>query len=422
MLTLAVLGGSSYGSYALLEALHHAIEHGELPPLRVRLIARDTRRADAIINLHAARNSRDRLSSHLSLSSHPWGPSGLDNANFVLCQIRPGGMTGREQDEQLALAAGIPGDEGLGPSGFANFLRSYPVLVQTADLIRSTCPDAIVLQMSSPLGLTVRLFNDHGLRCYGVCELPMTTARTIYHEAKARHGLSIKHNHHFGVNHQCWLFNFTDDTGQDVTAFLLDQLDTHGVNGVDKSTVLKYQAFPVHYLRLHFHPEQLVQAQRQAGSRAKQLVDWQQRVDQCLDITGGMPDTLKAHSILGERVMNWYQDGVVPVLSAFTQTEPRRVSLNVTMPTDGYPIARSSVIEIPCIVSRTGIEPLLATSPVQVMHFTNRLLDYEVLAYQAAQHPIFKTITHALQANPMVSTAEIADRLAKKLVEDYSWN
>lgn len=421
MLTLSVLGGSSYGSYALLEALLRSIERGELAPLRVCLIARDTRRADAIMRLFMSRHPCDVYDGKLALSSHPWGASGLDGANFVLCQIRPGGMAGREQDERFALAEGIPGDEGLGPGGFANFLRSYPVLQQTASLVRDTCPGAIVLQMSSPLGLSVRLFNDHGLRCFGVCELPMTTARTIYQCSKARHGISIVQNQHFGVNHQSWLYNFTDDVGRDVTMKLLNYGDCAGDIAIDKHILLRYQAFPVHYLKLYFHPDRVTHAQRHAGSRAQKLAVWQQRLDQCLGIGGSSQDSAQAVSLLSERLTNWYEDGVVPVLAAFLHRQPRRVSLNIAMTAADNPLGRAGVVEMPCSVSESGILPLVSTPPTPVGNFTNRVLDFEERAYYAAQHPTSAAIAQAMESNPMVPSAKIAIRLAKKLVGERLW-
>ena len=50
-------------------------------------------------------------------------PDALNQADIIVSQIRVGGMAARAQDEQMALEVGIPGDEGVGPSGLAAYLR-----------------------------------------------------------------------------------------------------------------------------------------------------------------------------------------------------------------------------------------------------------------------------------------------------------
>jgi hypothetical protein len=77
-----------------------------------------------------------------------------------MCLVRAGGMNGRARDEALALAAGVPADEGLAAGGLACFLRGRALISALAARCRSFAPSAVFLQMSSPLGLNVAITRD----------------------------------------------------------------------------------------------------------------------------------------------------------------------------------------------------------------------------------------------------------------------
>ena len=66
--------------------------------------------------------------------------------------IRVGGLAARQADEDLSRRFGVPGDEGLGPGGAANALRTLPVLAELAADLRRVAPGATVLNLVSPLG------------------------------------------------------------------------------------------------------------------------------------------------------------------------------------------------------------------------------------------------------------------------------
>ncbi len=62
-------------------------------------------------------------------------------ADVIVLMIRVGGLAARRDDEDLSRRFGMPGDEGLGPGGAANALRTLPVLAELADRPPAGRPD-----------------------------------------------------------------------------------------------------------------------------------------------------------------------------------------------------------------------------------------------------------------------------------------
>ena len=160
--------------------------------------------------------------------------SALAGADAVICQVRPGGMRARAEDEALAVREGLPGDEGLGPSGLANFLRSRPVMDRLAEAWAGRAPGAAFLQLSSPLSLNVAQVERHtGHAVAGLCELPATVWAAVQHEAALRLGAGPLRRAHLGSNHWAWLYAFRDEAGRDRTDEVIAALDTQTLAQVE---------------------------------------------------------------------------------------------------------------------------------------------------------------------------------------------
>ena len=59
-----------------------------------------------------------------------------EDIDFVLVQIRAGGLKMRELDEKIPLKYGVIGQETCGPGGFAYGMRSVPAMIELVKTIR----------------------------------------------------------------------------------------------------------------------------------------------------------------------------------------------------------------------------------------------------------------------------------------------
>lgn len=92
-------------------------------------------------------------------------------ASFVVTTVRPGGVEGRIVDERIALGQNVLGQETTGPGGFAMALRSIPVILAYARLLRRISPGAWLFNFTNPAGLVTQALSDAGIeRCVGICD------------------------------------------------------------------------------------------------------------------------------------------------------------------------------------------------------------------------------------------------------------
>jgi len=129
---LAILGGGGFRVPLIYRALAHRPEIGidevtlyDDDPARLAVIA-------AV--LAAAPGPAVRPASSLA--------DAVRGSDVVFSAIRVGGADGRVRDERRALDAGILGQETVGAGGISYALRTLPVALRAAQVIRDVVPDA----------------------------------------------------------------------------------------------------------------------------------------------------------------------------------------------------------------------------------------------------------------------------------------
>ena len=64
------------------------------------------------------------------------------------------------------------GQETTGPGGFAKALRTVPVVLQIADVVRQHAnPDAWIVDFTNPVGIVTRALLQAGHRAVGLCNV-----------------------------------------------------------------------------------------------------------------------------------------------------------------------------------------------------------------------------------------------------------
>src|SRR5512141_1091060 len=72
------------------------------------------------------------------------------SADFVVTQIRVGGMDARRLDEAIPLKYGVIGQETTGPGGMFKALRTIPVMLDIARTVAEVAPQAYILNYTNP--------------------------------------------------------------------------------------------------------------------------------------------------------------------------------------------------------------------------------------------------------------------------------
>jgi 6-phospho-beta-glucosidase len=400
---VAVLGGSSAFMPALARAL--ADRARDLPRLEIRLHGRNYGRTQIIADF-CRRYATARDVDHRYRAARSIEDAATDAA-LAVNVIRAGGFAGRLHDESFPLEFGLPGDETIGPGGLASALRAVPVVLDAAERVRRTAPGAVFINMSNPMGiLLAALGGIDGLETFGLCELPQVTLERALAILEAPAGeLEIEYA---GLNHQGF-FTRIAASGRDLLPEVFDAIERRGAADffkIDVEVMRRIGALPLPYLRLLFHTDREVAAQRARPSRAAELARLARRLEAryVADRAGTLPEELE------QRSTPWFERALVPAL---VELLGRRKGEEI------YVSERNGahIGDLPpgAIVEKRkvgGVARAVACVPPAVRDLLARLAEFERLAAAAAVDPSTGAVIAALRAHPLDIGGDRAGRLA----------
>jgi 6-phospho-beta-glucosidase len=400
---LVVLGGSGTSTPELFDAL--ADWPGGLerrPKLEVVLVGRTADKLASIVAACRARVPTGRAPEagpRLVVSGEPDRRRALEGAEVVLNQVRIGGYAARAFDESFPWQQGIPGEETMGPGGFANAVRTVPALRQTWLDVAEVAPGALVINLTNPAGIVqaAALAEHPELRVVSVCDAPMPILDRIAGRlGRERDRVWARY---LGMNHLGWYVPEVSDG-----ATTLDAL-ADLAPGNDLLDVRLQGALPQPYVRYYVHPDRLLAAQLGRQTRAQAL----QQLEATL-LSGYRADP--AAQLPRRGAIVWYRPAVLGYLDAWlhgTSDVPvlagvRNGSLVPGLPPD-------VVVELPHRAH--GPRDLRPIEPARLPPLPEALLQahaaYESLAVEAlAPAANEEAKLRALVSNPMVRDADRA--------------
>src|SRR3990172_580302 len=171
---LAVLGGSGASTPELMDAIADWPGGADRrPALDIILQGRSAQKLQLVAE--ACRSRLPATVGGVGVSTETSLDRALDGADIVLIQVRVGGLDARIFDEVFPRAFGLPGEETIGPGGFANALRTVPALADTWDRLADLAGDAFIINLTNPSGIVTQAATAHaGLRFVSICDGPVT--------------------------------------------------------------------------------------------------------------------------------------------------------------------------------------------------------------------------------------------------------
>src|SRR3954469_1002274 len=129
--------------------------------------------------------------------------AGVTDADAVLLQLRVGGQAARMQDESWPLECGCIGQETTGAGGLAKALRTVPVALDIAEVVRKrAAADAWIVDFTNPVGIVTRALLQAGHRAVGLCNVAIGFQRRFAALVGAEpEALELDH---VGLNHLTW--------------------------------------------------------------------------------------------------------------------------------------------------------------------------------------------------------------------------
>ncbi|NEA99517.1 6-phospho-beta-glucosidase [Streptomyces sp. SID13726] len=364
----------------------------------------------------------------------------LRGADFIFSAIRVGGLEGRANDERVALAEGVLGQETVGAGGIAYGLRTVPVAVDIARRVARLAPDAWVINFTNPAGLVTEAMSRHlGDRVIGICDSPVGLGRRIARVLGANPDEAWID--YVGLNHLGWVRGLKI-AGRDELPRLLADPDLLGsfeegkLFGVDWLQSLG--AIPNEYLHYYYFNREAVRSYQQAEkTRGAFLADQQARFYDEVGAAGAkaldvwdrtraereatyMAENREAAGA-GERdaddLSGGYEKVALALMRAIARDERTTLILNVRNQGTLSVLDNDAVIEVPCLVDANGAHPVsVAPLPDHASGLvcSVKAVEREVLA--AAGSASRATAVKAFALHPLVDSVNVA----RKLVEGYT--
>jgi 6-phospho-beta-glucosidase len=331
----------------------------------------------------------------------------LTEADYVINQIRVGGLEARAFDESFPHDLGLPGEETVGPGGFANAYRTIPVVVAYARLMERLCPTAIMLNFANPSSLLQYALSRYTkVASIGLCNGPVMVSENIARALGAAvDELVVDYlgMHHFGWVTAVWR------QGRNLLPELLAKAAEVSW-GVEPALVQAIGALPGPYLNYVFHPDRLLAQKKGQRPRAEELIALQDEIlaDYERSAVAGLRPTA-----LARRKARWYADIIAPVLLALLEGgAPNRVPRFVLNVTNGQAIPwlpSEAVVEVPTILDHGQIRPLTTGAvPPEVKALLQANCAYELLAVEAIVEQDRAKALRALLLNPIIHTYDQA--------------
>ncbi|MFF7790644.1 6-phospho-beta-glucosidase [Streptomyces sp. NPDC007991] len=433
---LTILGGGGFRVPLVYGALLQ--DHAEGRVTHVVLHDLDPARLSAVTRVLAEQAAEVPDAPEVSATTDL--DEALRGADFVFSAIRVGGLEGRANDERVALAEGVLGQETVGAGGIAYGLRTVPVAVDIARRVARLAPDAWVINFTNPAGLVTEAMSRHlGDRVIGICDSPVGLGRRIARVL----GANPKEAwiDYVGLNHLGWVRGLRV-AGRDELPRLLADPDLLGsfeegkLFGVDWLRSLG--AIPNEYLHYYYFNREAVRAYQQAEkTRGAFLHDqqarfyaemsnpdapawkvWEQtRAEREATYMAENRETAGAGERDEDDLSGGYEKVALALMRAIARDERTTLILNVRNQGTLSVLDTDAVIEVPCLVDANGAHPV-TVDPLPG-HATGlvcavKAVEREVLA--AADSGSRATAVKAFALHPLVDSVNVA----RRLVEGYT--
>lgn len=388
---------------------------------------------------------RSGLRARLSDYSSP--EQALEGADYVITSIRVGGIDARVQDETIALAHGLVGQETVGAGGFACGMRNLSVMMEYAHMIERVAPHATMINFTNPVGIISQgLLNHSAVNVIGVCDTPLETFEAIA-QALGRNPFDL-HFDYLGLNHLGWVRGIRDKAGTQLLPKVLSSPEIiqkcyrHGL--FPPEFIQHLGLLPTEYLYFYYFPEAAYANTKQSGqSRGQAIAAMNVRFFQNLakapesQLIEIYEDYLRdrnasyfsIEATAGERrkesqqlysEFSGYERIALLVLQALHADAPSLIPLTVRNSGALEDLDANDAVELPCEVSARGVRvPRVGRAPETVRPLLLQVKEYERLTVRASVEHSCELALAALEKNPLVGRPEVARKVLAEYVQAF---
>lgn len=355
------------------------------------------------------------------------------DSDFFFIQIRTGGLAMRERDEQIPLANGCVGQETCGAGGMAYGLRSIGDMICLIKEIRTSCPDAWILNYTNPAAIVAEALNrefPQDKKILNICDMP---AAIMVSYAKLL-GCEIWDfvPEYYGLNHYGWFTKIRNKQGDDLTNEIKNIILTQGISAVDteiandpswQATFKNMQTMlqdnpeflPNTYLQYYLYPEKMVAKEDINNTRARQVINGREK--RVFDLNARI---IEAGTTKNETLHADIHGRYMIRVAASLAYNLNDVYL-VIVPNNGAisNLQDDAMVEIPAALTSAGPKPFaVGKIPTFQKAMIESQLGYEKLVVDAWYEGNKQKLVNALTLNRTVVNVPKAKAITEQILEE----
>jgi alpha-galactosidase len=337
----------------------------------------------------------------------------LPGATVVISTIEVAGLATVGFDYDIPAKYGVDqciGDT-IGPGGLFKALRTIPTFLQILSDVERLCPDALVLNHTNPMSMTVLAASRASqVPVWGMCHSVHYTVENLSEYLQIdKHEIDFRAA---GVNHLAWLVELSR-AGDDLYPLLRECgriPEIYAQDPVRFELMYQFGAFPTEssghvseylpYFRTH--PDLVAQWDGkeyigESGFYAHNWPTWRRENDELLR---GVLD--------GSREFPMERGGEYPSQIVEAMTSGRPTTIYVSTPNEGWVdnLLTDNVVEVAARVDADGIHPQpFGELPPHLAALVRRHQEFNDLAVTSMLEQDREAAMHALMLDPLTSAA-----------------
>lgn len=424
-LKITVIGGGSSYTPEIIEGFIKRRE--ELPVSEINLVDIEAGRDKLEIVGNLAKRMVKKAGVNIKINLTTDRREALKDSDFVVTQLRVGGLEARARDERFPLKYDVIGQETTGPGGFAKALRTIPVIMDICKDMKELCPNAFLINFANPSGLVTEAVNKYtDIKCIGLCNVP------VHMKMNFAEILEVSPEDLYvdfaGLNHLVWVKNVWLK-GQDVTMKLIDIMtdgETMSMKNIppvpwDRDYLKALGCIPSPYHRYYLMSDKLLEEEKKAaspegeGTRAEVVKEVEARLFELYK-----DEELKEKpKELEKRGGAYYSEAAVSLISAIYNDKREVHVVNIVNNGTIKGLPDDCVIERNCLIDRRGATPITLKEelPIEALGVVQAVKAYEVPAVDSAVKGDKDKAFLAMANHPLVPSVEVAKKLLEELFE-----
>ena len=418
---LVVIGAGSSYTPELIEGVIK--NHHQLPVSHIAFVDVEMGKKKMDIIFQLTKRMLEKAGLAIEVSQTLNRGNALQGADFVVTQLRVGGIDARIIDEKLPKSYGFIGQETNGAGGMFKALRTIPVIIEIANEMKEICPEAWLINFTNPASMVTEavLKYSNNNRVIGLCNGPINMTHQVAGLLNARvEDLYVEFK---GSNHMNFITKILHN-GVDRTRETIDLINAADVDALSFKNVSNEQfnkellaatnLIPSSYLKYYLKTTEMLAEQDAAELSRGEIVKniEAELFKKYSDIS--LQDKPKELEARGGAL---YSTAALNVIRAIYLDDKSIQTVNVRNGGAITNLPADAVVEVNCVMTRNGPMPICTGEiPSPAKGIVSMMKDYEAQIVKAAATGDYQALIAGFIFNPLCSSDNAGVELVKEML------